>query len=188
MLSTYYQHKHSLSHGIDITIRDTKITSASCAKNLGVIFDKCLDMDDNVKHICKLTYFQLRQIRSIQPVLSTCRVALERVIHAFITSRLAYCNSLFCGLSEQQLTILQNVATRILTGTKKSDHITSVLKALHWLPVKYRIQYKVLLLVFRTRIGKAPPYMNDMLQENTCSRVLRSSDASLLHVAKTRTK
>ena len=164
LLSTSYQHKHSLSHGIDITIGDTKITSASCAKNLGVIFDKCLDMDDNVKNICKLAYFQLRQIRSIQPVLS--RVALERVIHAFITSRLDYCNSLLCGISEQQLTKLQrlqNVAARILTGTKKRDHITPVLKALHWLPVKYRIQYKVLLLVFRTRIGKAPPYMNEML-------------------------
>ena len=136
-----------------------KITSASCAKNLGVIFDKCLDMDDNVKNICKLAYFQLRQIRSIQPVLS--RVALERVIHAFITSRLDYCNSLLCGLSEQQLTKLQrlqNVAARILSGTKKRDHITPVLKALHWLPVKYRIQYKVLLfIVFMTRIGKAPP-------------------------------
>ena len=188
LLSTSYQHKHSLSHGID-TIGDTKITSASCAKNLGVIFDKCLDMDDNVKNICKLAYFQLRQIRSIQPVLS--RVALERVIHAFITSRLDYCNSLLCGISEQQLTKLQRlqiVAARILTGTKKRDHITPVLKALHWLPVKYRIQYKVLLLVFRTRIGQAPPYMNEMLQEKTCSRALRSSDASLLHVAKTRTK
>ena len=109
----------------------------------------------------------------------------ERVIHAFISSRLDYCNSLLCGLSEQQLTKLQRLQN--VAECCRTCMIIS-LQALHWVPVKYRIQYKVLLLVFRTRIGKAPPYMNEMLQEKTRSRALRSSDASLLHVSKTRTK
>lgn len=73
---------------------------------------------------------------------------LETVIHAFISTRLDYCNALYVGISQSlisRLQLVQNAAARLLTGIKKREHITPVLKRLHWLPVKYRIQYKVLL-------------------------------------------
>ena len=73
---------------------------------------------------------------------------METVTHAFITSWLDYCNSLYMGLTHSTLSrlqMVQNAAARLLTGTKKRYHITSVLAHLHWLPVKYRIDFKILL-------------------------------------------
>ena len=70
---------------------------------------------------------------------------LQMVIHAFVTSRIGYCNSLLFGLPNCELTKLQrvqNVAARLLTSPKKYDHITPVLRELHWLPVRFRIQMR----------------------------------------------
>jgi len=71
------------------------------------------------------------------------RDKLQMVIHAFVTSRIGYCNSLLFGLPNCELAKLQrvqNVAARLLTSPKKYDHITPVLRELHWLPVRFRIQ------------------------------------------------
>ncbi len=69
---------------------------------------------------------------------------LEVVIHAFIMSRLDYCNSLYYGVSHasiSHLQLVQNAAARLLTGTRTFVSITPVLASLHWLPVKFRIQF-----------------------------------------------
>lgn len=89
----------------------------------------------------------------------------EKVIHAFITNRLDYCNALYTGVSETSLSrlqLVQNAAARLLTGTRKREHITPILAALHQLPFKYRIQYKVARTVFKALNGLAPIYVVDM--------------------------
>ena len=86
---------------------------------------------------------QLKNIADIRRYLE--KQAAEKLIHAFVGSRLDYCNSLLVGIPETSLAklqIVQNIAARILTGTRKYDHMTPVLYKLHWLPVKYRIEYK----------------------------------------------
>ncbi len=73
-------------------------------------------------------------------------------MHAFVTSQLDYCNSLYIGASQtcvKCLQLVQNAAARLLKGKHKSEHITPILISLHWLPVKYRIDFKVLLFVFK---------------------------------------
>ena len=92
---------------------------------------------------------QLGHLRSIKDTLT--RDALEKVTHAFIGSRLDYCNALLYGLPQSSISKLQriqNTAARLLTGTKTFDHITPVLKSLHWFPVEKRMDFKVLLLVY----------------------------------------
>ena len=92
----------------------------------------------------------------------------EKLIHAFISSRVDYCNGLLTGLPKKtikQLQLIQNAAATLLSRTKRTEHITPVLKSLHWLPVSYRIDFKVLLLVYKSLNGLGPEYMSRVLTE-----------------------
>ena len=116
---------------------------------------------------------------------------LEMIIHAFISSRLDYCNSLFTCLDKKDLCRLQTVqnsAARLLTHTSKRAHITPVLASLHWLPVKFRIHFKILVLTFRALQGQAPPYISDLIQLRTSSRSLRSTGQRFLVAPRTHFK
>ena len=88
--------------------------------------------------------------------------ATKSLVHAFIMSRLDYGNALPAGLPLEHLKKLQriqNIVARIITFTLRRDHITPILKQLHWLPIKRRIEFKILLLVFRCINGTAPLYL-----------------------------
>lgn len=114
---------------------------------------------------------------------------LELNIHAFVSSRLDYCNSLFSCLNKKELSrlqLVQNSAARILTRSNRRTHISPILKALHWLPVSSRINFKILVLTFRALHGQAPPYISDLIQPYTPARALRSVDQNLLMVPCTR--
>ena len=115
---------------------------------------------------------------------------LEKRVYAFIFSRLDSCNSVFTGLSEsiRQLQLIQNAAARILTRTKEVDHITPVLRRLHWLHVSQRIDFKILLLVYEAMKGFRPKYISDLQPRHEPSRPLRSSGSGLLSVPRVRTK
>ena len=75
---------------------------------------------------------------------------------------------------------VQNSAARIVTFTKRQDHISPVLKQLHWLPVKYRIEHKVLSHTFKALHNESPSYISDLVTKYIPSRSLRSEDQSLL--------
>ena len=112
-------------------------------------------------------------------------------MHAFITSRLDYCNALYLGASQasiSRLQLVQNAAARLLTGTRRQEHITPVLASLHWLPVRFRVDFKILLFAFKCLNGLAPTYLSDLLEPYVPSRTLRSSDQLLLAVPKARLK
>ncbi|XP_041946919.1 uncharacterized protein LOC121708371 [Alosa sapidissima] len=153
-------------------------------RNLGVFLDSSLNFNKQVSSVVKGSFFQLRRIAKLKPWLSYTDV--ETVIHAFVTSRLDYCNSLYLGLNQStlaRLQLVQNATARLLTGTKKHMHISPVLAQLHWLPVNYRIHFKVLLFVFKALNGMAPQSIFDLLSPYCHSRPLRSS-SQLLSVPK----
>ena len=111
--------------------------------------------------------------------------SLEHVVHAFITTKLDYCNALLCGIPSNlisRLQRIQNISARIITGHSKSDHITPVLYSLHWLPVTQRIKFKTLVLVYKAMHGQAPTYLQDLIQCHVPHRNLRSADRNLLSV------
>ena len=107
----------------------------------------------------------------------------EILVHAFVTSRWDYCDALLSGCANSTLKglqLIQNAAARILTRTRRFEHISLVLASLHWLPVKFHIYYKILLLTFKALHGLAPLYLNDLLFPYTPSRMLRSQGTGLL--------
>ena len=103
-----------------------------------------MSLDKHVTNTCKAYLFHLRNISKIRDCLSPANT--EKLVHAFITSKLDSTNSLLHGLPTFLIDHLQNVqnaAARSSTRTKKYDHIKPVLKQLHWLPVNQR-DYKIL--------------------------------------------
>ena len=157
-------------------------------KNLGVIIDSDLNLSSHIKSIRKSAFYHLKNIAKIRGYMS--RHDLEKLVHAFISSRLDYCNSLFSGLPKKelrQLQLVQNAAARVLTKTKRADHITPVLKSLHWLPVCHRIDFKILLLVYKSLNGLGPKYITELLPRYEPSRPLRSAGSSLLIVPRIKT-
>ena len=88
------------------------------------------------------------------------------IIHAFITSQIDYCNSLMNRLPEniiKKLQRVENTAARLVFNLRKYDHITPALVKLHWLPVKYRFEFKTLLTVCNGLHGNAPAYIKEMI-------------------------
>uniref|UniRef100_A0A8C4X7K9 Capping protein regulator and myosin 1 linker 2 n=1 Tax=Erpetoichthys calabaricus TaxID=27687 RepID=A0A8C4X7K9_ERPCA len=159
------------------------IRPASTVKNLGVIFDSSLTYSTHINHIKKLSYFHLRNISRVRSFLSFSNA--EKLVHAFITSRIDYCNSLLAGAPSNlisQLQLIQNSAARVLTRTSSSEHITPILLRLHWLPVSYRIEYKILLITYKALNNLAPNYISGLLHHYVPARPLRSSDSGNLVV------
>ena len=137
--------------------------------------------------MCRNAWFYLHQIGRIKKYLTGEQV--KSVIHAHVTSRLDQNNSLLLGLQKQKLTKLQhvqNAAARLISGTKLRDHISPVLRQLHWLPIEQRILYKVLVLVYKALNGYGPAYLHDLLQPYVPLRELRISQHHLLCVPKTK--
>lgn len=100
-------------------------------------------------------------------------------------------NRLLFRLSDKDVSKLQriqNSAARLVSMSKKCNHITPILKELHWLPVKSRIQYKVILLTFRATHGLAPIYLSELIAPYIPTRSLRSASQVLLVVNRGRTK
>ncbi|KAK0132534.1 hypothetical protein N1851_032613 [Merluccius polli] len=129
----------------------------------------------------------MTNLSAIMPVLKdTPRVTCpERLV----TSRLDYCNSLLFGLphkSLHKLQLVQNSAARIITKTPSINHITPILQQLHWLPIKHRIEFKILLFTFKAIHNLAPPYLSDLLHVATPTRTLRSSASIHLTVPSAR--
>ena len=113
------------------------------------------------------------------------------LVHAFITSRVDYCNSLLYGLPNYQLNKLQrvlNASARLVCNAPRFCQISPLLRGLHWLPVKARIEFKILLITFKAIHGLAPKYLCDLLTSKSSLYNLRSSDSIILSMPAARSK
>uniref|UniRef100_A0A674MAK8 Reverse transcriptase domain-containing protein n=1 Tax=Takifugu rubripes TaxID=31033 RepID=A0A674MAK8_TAKRU len=166
-----------------ITLDGVSLTSSLSVRNLGVTFDQNLSFNSHIKTISRGAFFHLWNITRIRKLLM--RHNAKKLVHAFVTSRLGYCNSLLSGCpnnSLRSLQLIQNYAARVLTGMDKRDHITPIMASLHWLPVKFRIIFKTLLLTYKVLKGLAPSYLEELVTPYQPNRPLRSQNAGLLVV------
>jgi hypothetical protein len=169
----------------EIKIGEFKIKASKSVRNIGVQFDQYLNMEEHVRKTCKAATFNLRNIYRIRKFL-TCD-ATVKLIHAFISSKIDYGNALLAGVPNKlihKLQLIQNTAARIVVNASKYDHVTPILRKLHWLPVKQRVQYKVLVTTFKALNGLAPGYLTDLLKPYRPQRQLRSSSKMLLQSPK----
>ena len=119
-------------------------------KNVGVWIDRNLRMNQHVNHITSHGYKLLKDIGKIKRCLQ--KEDLESLVHAVISSRLDYCNSIFMNISKEnifKLQKLQNTAARLILGKRRRDSASLSLRQLHWLNVDARVTFKVLLVVYK---------------------------------------
>ena len=172
-----------------LQLSSAKILTTTTVVDLGLTIDSRLTMSDHIAAVRRSCFFQLRQLRAVRRSLTT--ETTKVLIHAFVSGCLDYCNSLLAGVGSgliQQLQSVQNAAARLVMGLHKFDHITQVLRELHWLPVRKRIDYKVALLVFKCLHGLAPSYLADdcrLVSSIVGRRQLRSASTCCLHVPRT---
>ena len=111
--------------------------------------------------------------------------ATAQLIHALITTRLDFCNSILYNLPNnkiERLQRIQNQAARMLTRSPRRNHITSVLRELHWLRISDRIIFKILILTHKAFHGVAPVYLCELITkyEQATVRTRRAQDCFLL--------
>uniref|UniRef100_A0A8C6M6P6 Reverse transcriptase domain-containing protein n=1 Tax=Nothobranchius furzeri TaxID=105023 RepID=A0A8C6M6P6_NOTFU len=180
-------HPNSRNVGRHVDLGPLSPYSKPVVTSLGVKIDAGLKFDAHINSVIRSSFFHLRRLAKIKHMVS--RAHLERVLHAFVISRLDYCNSLYAGLCQsslRRLQVVQNSAARFLTGTRKRDHISPVLASLHWLLVCYHSHFKLLIFVYNFFQSNAPPYLATLLNRHSPSRALRSSDQGLLAVPRSR--
>ena len=157
-------HKLSKVTVTHIHLGDCEIKPSSSVRNLGVIFDRELKLVPQVNSVSKSCFYQIRQLKSIRRLVTVD--AAKTLVHAFVSSRVDYCNSLYYGATDgvhKKLQSVLNAAARLVTGQRRNDHISSTLRDLHWLRVPKRVEYKVASLTRCCMLHQGPQYLTDHL-------------------------
>ena len=158
-----------------------------CTRSWGYFnLDNHLTLTQHIRNTCRSASWGISKIGRIRKYLD--KSSTERLVHAFVTSQLDYCNSLLAGLPYSHIAPLQriqNTAARLITRTKKSEHITPVIQSLHWLQIHQRIIFKILLFVYKIKHDLAPSYLKALVSfrsSSSSSTTRRLRSASIAHL------
>jgi hypothetical protein len=181
------QHCQNMNIKIEnIKIEDINVEPASHVRNLGVVFDKTLSMEKHVNSVSRTCHYHMRNIGRIRRYLTddACRTIVE----SLVTSLLDVVNVLLPCLPStiiSRLQRVQNTAARIIARIPRCEHITPVLKQVHWLPVEKRSRCKVLLHTYKALNGTSPSYITNLIEQYQPARSLRSQSRSQLRIPAT---
>ena len=172
-----------------IKIGTTTIEIVKKVKDLGVYIDKELKLEDQINHTVRTCNYHLRNIAFIRKYLD--KKALKTLVSNHILSRLDYCNALYYALpktTQRKLQRVQNSAARLITSVRQRERITPALIELHWLPIKARIEFKILTLTYKALNYNEPKYLRNMLKifeqrANVTTR--QASEINRLHEPRT---
>ena len=148
-----------LSDSFPVNILGNCPSPTVVVRNLGVLFDAKFCFTNHINSVIKSCVISLRDLHRIRRFLFIDISVV--IVNALVISRLDYCNSLFCSLSSQNATRLQyvhNALARFVTSASKYTHITSSLRTLHWLPIRQRLIFKTLVLVYKYLTTGQPKY------------------------------
>ena len=179
--------RHKLSNHFPVKLLDNDICPSDSVRNLGVVFDSDFSFHTHVSNICKSCFYHIRDLRRIRRhiPLSTAKT----ISNALISSRLDYCNSLLNNIAKQDVSKLQrvqNCLARVVLRAPRFSPSLPLLKQLHWLPVNYRIKFKLSTLTYRAIAIHQPPYLASLLHFSNIPRQLRSSTSQQLSIPRTK--
>ena len=146
-----------------VTLLSKEILPSCSAKDLGIIVDSHLSFDEHVTGVVSKCISGLCQINRVKHLFD--RSTLTTIINSLVFSKLFYCSeSMWASTTKKNIARLQkvqNFAARIVTDARKYDHITQILKELHWLPVAKQLEVRDTLMAFKCVKGLAPPSFCD---------------------------
>ena len=151
-----------------------------CAKNLGVILDEELSFSDQINKVVKSSFSTIRKLSQIKGFLS--EEELKQLVCSYVFSMLDYCNCLYYGINSnliRKMQHVQNCAARLVSKTKiPSGTLDQVLQDFHWLKVKYRHIYKILLIFHNCLQGKAPEEIVGMIGYGDSFRTMKLQETN----------
>ena len=143
-----------------VTLLGKEVTPSNSVRDLGIEMDVMLSFDEHITNTVSSCFASLCQINRIKHLFDS--KSLENVIHALVFSQLFYCSPVWSSTSKKNVSKLQSVqnfAARVVTGSRKFEHITPVLRDLNWLTVSSMLKYTVAILRFKCVDGLAPRYL-----------------------------
>ena len=174
------KNRNQLLPHFPINILGNQVSPVQSVRNLGVVFNSNFTFSNHMSQVIKSTSVQARDLYRIHPLLDLNTSVL--LGNALVSSRLDYCNSLFLSLTDfelRRLQLVQNSFCRVVTHSSKFSHITPQLKKLHWLPVRYRVQFKIGLITYKILTQGQPVYLRDLINPYTSFRNTRRSTPKL---------
>mgnify|MGYP001813391687 CR=1 FL=1 len=172
-----------------ISLMGVETMPSKSVKNLGATFDQNFNFKSHISKLCSSCYYHIRDLRRIRKHISLDNA--KTLATALVMPRLDYCNSLLQGLPAKDILRLQrvqNCLARVVTKSSRFTPSAPLRQALHWLPVDYRIRYKISLLTFKALSLKQPAYLYNLITESVPSRSLRTNKGLLLSVPRIKTK
>lgn len=160
-------HHKTVLQDVSFHIVDDIISQSSTVRNLGVVFDQQLNMDQHITKRCQSINWQIRNLYRIRRYIDqeTC----ANIVRAMLLSRLDYCNVLFNNITQKDLDRfqrLQNKCARLVFMPPSHTKIRPLLKKVHWLCIKDHISFKTLLYVYKLLNGLCPQYMDACLSKD----------------------
>jgi hypothetical protein len=172
-----------------VKLGSESITVTESVRSLGVTIDSSLSFNTHVNEVCKAVRHHARALRHVRKCISEDDA--KQIAVSIASARLDYCNSVLYKTSQSNISKLQRVQNslaRIVTNSRKRDHITTTLADLHWLPIPARIDYKIAVLTFKSLVSRQPSYLCELFDVHQPSRSLRSSSQeNRLNVIRCRT-
>ena len=175
----------------EINVNGETIQRSNSTKYLGADMDSKLDLKEHIKSKCKAAMANVFRIKAARKNLT--RSSCNKLMVVLVLSHLDYANSLLGGLPKSSINKMQgvqNMAAKITLGCRKYDSAPRCLFQLHWLPIKERIEYKIISLVHKCLHNQAPPYLTRLINYYKTGRkgLCSQEDVTRLLVPKTSKK
>ena len=181
--------QHQIPH-VPFAVGADAVEPVCVVRDLGIFLDSDLTMRTHVVRAASACFAALRQIRGIRRSVST--PVLRSLVAALVLTKLDYGCATLAGLPTSLLDKLQsvlNAAARLIFCRRKYEHVTPLLKDLHWLRVPERITFRLATLAYRCQHDTAPNYLATQLirvSDDTGRSRLRSSSSLDLTIHRTR--